>query len=126
MDGGELPALLRRIRDGACHAGDLVDRLRAAWLVVETETTSTGNKVVSFHAEGLRWLPVFTSLEQWAHFLVTAGRGEEPTGYGWVSGVELFDEVIPQLATGTGVLVDPTAEHMLVLPPTTKSGENDG
>ena len=71
MDGGELPALLRRIRDGECHAGDLVDRLRAAWLVVETETTSTGNKVVSFHAEGLRWLPVFTSLEQWAHFLVT-------------------------------------------------------
>lgn len=126
MDGEELPALLRQARDGECHVRDLVHRLRAAWLVVEVETASTGHEVLSFLAEGLRWLPVFTSLEQWAQFLVAAGRGEERAGYGWVSGAELFDEVVPQLAVGTGVLVDPMAEHVLALPPTTKSEENDG
>lgn len=126
MDGEELPALLRQARNGECHVRDLANRLRATWLVVEVETASTGHKVVSFLAEGLRWLPVFISLEQWAQFLVNAGRGDERAGYGWMSGAELFDEVVPQLAAGTGVLVDPIAEHVLALPPTTKSGDNDG
>lgn len=123
------PELLRELaaqaRSGEREPGELVALLRSAQLVVEVETTETGHEVVPVRAQGLRWLPVFTTLDHWAQFLIAAGRGDETVGYGWLSGVELFDAVVPQLPAGTGVALDPCPEPVLVLPPTMTSEDSD-
>lgn len=117
LDSDTLARVAAQVRTGEDDVADLVSRLRAAQLVVEVEASATGSELVPVVAQGLRWLPVFSSLEYWAQFLVAAGRGEDTIGYGWLSGSELFDEVVPQLAAGTGVVLDPLAEHVLALPP---------
>lgn len=121
------PELLRELaaqaRSGEREPGELVALLRSAQLVVEVETTETGHEVVPVVAQGLRWVPVFSALEYWAQFLTADGRGDERVGYGWLSGSELFDEVVPQLPAGTGIVLDPLTEHILALPP---AGGSDG
>ncbi len=126
VDPDMLRDLVSQARSGERQVGELVALLRSATLVVEVETTERGHEVVPMGAHGLGWLPVFTSIESWAEFLITAGRGGERVGYGWLSGVELFDELLPQLPTGTGVVLDPCPEPVLALPPTTTSEESDG
>lgn len=114
-----------QVRSGQRDVAELVQHLRDAQLVVEVESTHAGHEVVAVAAQGLRWLPVFTALDYWAQFLHGAGRGDERVGYGWLSGAELFDEVLPQVPTGTGVVLDPTTEHVLALPPA-QSGASSG
>ena len=126
LDSEVVRDLVSQSRAGECETGELVALLRSASLVVEVNTTEHGHEVVPMSAHGLGWLPVFTSIESWAEFLIMAGRGDETVGYGWLSGVELFDEVVPQLHVGTGVALDPCPEPVLVLPPTTTSEESDG
>lgn len=120
LDPDVLHELVAQVRAGERDVAELVQQLRDAQLVVEVDSTQAGHEVVAVAAQGLRWLPVFTALDHWAQFLEAAGRGDERVGYGWLSGAELFDEVLPQLPTGTGVVLDPTAEHVLALPPTQK------
>lgn len=123
------PELLRELaaqaRSGEREPGELVALLRSATLVVEVEATETGHEIVPVRAQGLCWLPAFTTLDYWAQFLRAGGRGDERVGYGWLSGVELFDEVVPQLPTGTGVVLDPLTEHVLALPTTSMSEGSD-
>lgn len=121
------PELLRELaaqaRSGERAPGELVALLRSATLVVEVNTSEHGHEVIPMRARGLGWLPVFTSIASWAEFLITAGRGAEPVGYGWLSGVELFDEVMGQLPAGTGVVLDPCPDPVLVLPPTSEGSD---
>ena len=120
-----LRELAAQARSGERETGELVALLRSAQLVVEVETTEAGHEVVPMSAHGMRWLPVFTSIESWAEFLITAGRGDETVGYGLLPGAELFDELLPQLHAGTGVVLDPCPDPVLVLPPTSTSEGSD-
>lgn len=124
------PKLLRELaaqaRSGEREPGELVALLRSAQLVVEVETTETRHEVVPVVAQGLCWLPVFTTLDHWAQFLRAGGRGDERVGYGWLAAAELFDAVVPQLPAGTGVVLDPLTEHVLALPPTSMGEGSDG
>ncbi|MCA1278267.1 SseB family protein [Saccharopolyspora sp. 7B] len=77
----------------------------------------------------MAWLPVFTSLDHLAAFAVASGRGNQPCTYGTLSGAEVLDAVLSALPPGTGLVLDPGAEHVLALPPhmpATDEGADDG
>ncbi|MER2092880.1 SseB family protein [Saccharopolyspora rectivirgula] len=86
-------------------------------LVVETNIDEAGAAVRTWQVEGARWLPVFTGVAQLAAHGVAVGRGDQNISYGLVSGRELLEQVWPQLPRGTGLLLDPAADHVLPLPP---------
>ncbi|WP_181188357.1 SseB family protein [Actinopolyspora mortivallis] len=115
----ELARAALQLRQGR---GDqrLVEVLRGSEVFVETERDEHGRPTVSTMADspdGVRCLPVFSSHQQLAEYAVLGQRGEDTLSYGALSGAELLDEVLPQLPTGTCVLLDPAAEHTVVLPP---------
>lgn len=111
------PTLLRQVSTGECSARAIEPQLRQAWLVLARENTAKGGHLLHpLTARGTGWLPVFTSLDEWAAFFAAVGRGDEPLGYGWLPGSELFDQVLPQLPIGTGLVLDPASEYALALP----------
>ncbi|WP_017972379.1 SseB family protein [Actinopolyspora halophila] len=97
----------------------LLDTLRGSVLLVETEHGEDGYTVATMSAEpgGLWWLPVFSEQQQLADYALRGQRGDTSITYGQLSGAEVFDELLVQLPRGTGVLLDPAAEHTVALPP---------
>ncbi|WP_019856019.1 SseB family protein [Actinopolyspora mortivallis] len=114
----ELARAALELRQGRGHQG-LVEVLRGSEVFVETEHDEHGSPVVTTMADGpdgVRCLPVFSSQRWLAEYLLRRGH-TGPAHYGTLSGAELLDEMLPQLPPGTCVLLDPTAEHTVVLPP---------
>ncbi|NYH80367.1 hypothetical protein FHR84_003724 [Actinopolyspora biskrensis] len=97
----------------------LLEALRSVALLVETEHGESGYTVAVMSAEsgGLWWLPVFSDYQQLADYALRGQRGDVSITYGQLSGAEVFDELLAQLPRGTGVLLDPAAEHTVALPP---------
>lgn len=88
--------------------------IRPAPLLVEVDQD---RQLTAVRADGLAWLPVFTDLEEFAAWLQACGRGSETVSYGRLSGAELLDVALPQLPAGTGLVLNPTSEQLLPLPP---------
>lgn len=97
----------------------LLETLRDGVLLVETEYGEDGYTVATTSAEpgGLWWLPVFSDYQQLADYALLGQRGDASITYGQLPGAEVFDELLGQLPRGTGVLLDPAAEHTVALPP---------
>lgn len=98
---------------------DLVLRLfRQATVWLETEDGERGDQLVrSVHAQGLNWLPVFSSLPRLAAFCQATGRGQQRVTYGTATGAEVLDRCLPALPPATGLVLDPVCDHVLSLPP---------
>lgn len=111
-----LVAAVVEVRAGRGDMGEVMRLFRDASLWVERESSDEGHAVRAVAAEGLRWLPVFTSLAQLAVFAQASGRGDQEVSYGRLSGAEVLDVCLPGLPPGTGMVLDPVADHVLALP----------
>lgn len=119
------PLLVQALEDA--HAGttqgyELMPLFFAAQVWVETEPSVDEHgqqrvAVRSVHAQGLSWLPVFTSLPRLAQFGQLTGRGEVELTYGELPGREVVRDLLPDLPVHTGIVLDPGSEHVFALPP---------
>lgn len=114
-----LIASVEQVRAGHGGMDRVMGLFRRSTLWVETELAGEQHTVRSVQAEGLSWLPVFSSLAQLAAFCQASGRGSVEVSYGTLTGAELLATCLPALPLGTGVLLDPVADHALPLPPVT-------
>lgn len=112
--GSSLVAAVVEVRAGRGDMAEVMALFRAATLWVERDGDQQVVRAVEF--EGLRWLPVFTSLEQLAVFAQASRRGDQEVHYGRLSGAEIVEECLPLLPVGTGMVLDPLADHVLPLP----------
>lgn len=114
----ELIAEVIEVRAARGDMDQVMRLLRQTPLWVETEQDEDGQSytVRSVQTQGLRWLPVFSALEHLARFAQASGRGDQHIQYGQLPGAELLDEVLPALPHGTGLVLDPVADHVLALP----------
>lgn len=113
----ELIAAVAAVRAGEGDMDQVMQLLRSATLWVETDSDEHGHAVRSVAAQGLSWLPVFSSLPRLALFAQAAGRGAQQVTYGTLTGAELLDTCLPELPVGTGLVLDAVSEHVLALPP---------
>ncbi|QGK69679.1 hypothetical protein GIY23_09245 [Allosaccharopolyspora coralli] len=114
----ELIAAVREVLGGHDVMDRVMNLLQKAPLWLETEVASGGgDRVVrTLRAEGLRWLPLFSSRTLLARFAQASGRGSAEITYGSLTGAEVLDELLPQLPRGTGIVLDPVSDHVLALP----------
>lgn len=113
----ELVAAATDFEDTPESVARLRRALTAAELIVMVRDTSSNPELLYVDHEGLRWLPVWSSLTTLASHWRGAGRGDEEIRYGTVPGGELVCHGLPQLPAGTGVVLDPGQLHVLALPP---------
>ncbi|MBA8827825.1 hypothetical protein FHX42_005232 [Saccharopolyspora lacisalsi] len=119
-DGDEPVALLEAVRAVRAGDGDMDELLalfRDTEVYIETSPVEGGTSVSTVSQDGLNWLPVYTTLERMAAGMVAAGRGAEDVGYAHVLGADLLDGILHALPYGTGLVLDPLAEHVFALPP---------
>lgn len=115
------PLLVRALQDahnGMSQGYELLPLFFSTQVWVETEPAEQGQVAVrSVYAQGLSWLPVYTSLPRLAQFAQMTGRGEVTITYGQLPGREVVRDLLPHLPSHTGIVLDPGSEHVFALPP---------
>ncbi|MGW1679819.1 hypothetical protein [Saccharopolyspora sp. NPDC002376] len=85
---------------------ELAQAFRGAWVWVEVSEQDGAAAVDTVELHGLPWLPVRTTTP-----------ADEAGVWMGMTGSEVIELLLPQLPRGTGITIDPGAEHAAILPP---------
>lgn len=88
--------------------------LAARNLLVEI-SDDTPPQLVYVFGQGIAWLPVYTTRQRLADWMIRCGRATDPVRYSVLPGRDLV-AVVAQLPERTGLVLDPGSDHVTALP----------